>query len=187
VILAALASAAPVEATVSYSVDPVHSEVSFRIRHFVSRVRGQFRDFSGTIVKDDENPAATKVEFVIQATSIDTDHDRRDNHLRSADFFDVEKFPTITFTSTAVERVAESEYRVTGHLTMHGITKALTLPVRFEGELPDGQGGFRAAFSTEQRLDRKEFGIVWNRVLDQGGRMLGDDVEIEISLAAIRR
>lgn len=182
-----LAPAAPAEAAVTYTVDPVHSEVSFRIRHFVSRVRGQFRDFSGTIVKDDENPAASSIELVIQAASIDTDHERRDNHLRSADFFDVEKYPTIRFESTAVERADDGAYRVTGTLSMHGVTKVLTLPVTFEGEMPDGQGGYRAAFSTSRRLDRKDFNIVWNRVLDQGGRMLGDDVEIEINLAAVRK
>lgn len=178
---------APANAATTYSIDPTHSEVSFRIRHFVSKVRGQFRDFSATIVKDDENPSASSVEFTVQAASIDTANERRDNHLRSADFFDVENHPALTFRSTSVEKVGENRYDVTGELTIRGVAKTITLPVWFEGEMADGRGGFRAAFATAVTLDRKDYGIVWNRVLDQGGTMLGDEVEVSIDLAAVRK
>lgn len=181
-----LVPAAPAAAAVTYTVDKSHSEVSFRIRHFVSKLRGQFRDFSATIVKDDENPAASSVEFTIQATSIDTDHERRDADLRSSNFFDVEKFPTLTFKSTAIAKTGDDRYDVTGELTMHGVTKVMTLPVSFGGEMADGRGGFRSAFETSTTLDRKEFGLTWNRALDQGGVMLGDEVEVVVNLAAIR-
>lgn len=186
-VLFVLAPAAPAAAAVTYTIDKSHSEVSFRIRHFMSKVRGHFRDFSATIVKDDETPSASSVEFVIQAASIDTDHERRDADLRSANFFDVEKLPTITFKSTAVEKVDDTRFNVTGEFTLHGVTKVLTLPVEFSGEMADGRGGYRAAFATATTLDRKEYGIAWNRTLDQGGLMLGDEVEVEINLAAIRK
>jgi polyisoprenoid-binding protein YceI len=183
----ALAPPAPAAAAVTYTVDDNHSEVSFRIRHFVSKVRGQFRDFSATIVKDDADPMASSVEFTIQAASIDTDHETRDADLRSPNFFDVEKFPAITFKSTAIAKSGDDLYDVTGELTMHGVTKTLTLPVSFGGEMADGRGGFRAAFETATTLDRKEFGLTWNRALDQGGLMLGDEIEVVVSLAAIRK
>lgn len=177
---------APVEAAATYTIDPTHSEVSFRIRHFASRVRGQFLDFAATIVKDDDS-AASSVELTIQAASIDTNNERRDNHLRSADFFDVEKHPAITFRSTSIRESGENLFEVSGELTIRGVTREVTLPVAFVEEMEDGRGGFRAGFSTETTLDRKDFDITWNRLLDRGGTMLGDEVEVEITLSAIRQ
>jgi len=170
----------------TYTVDANHSAVVFQIRHFLSQVYGRFDKFSGTIVRDDENPANSSVEFVIQAASVNTNQERRDNDLRGSDFFDVANHPEIRFVSTKVEKVDDSSYRVTGNLSMRGVTKEIVLPVEFAGEMADGRGGMRAGFVTSTTLDRKAWGIVWNRVLDAGGTMLGDDVKIEISLEAAK-
>jgi polyisoprenoid-binding protein YceI len=182
----AFALAAPTLAATTYTIDPNHSTVEFKVRHFLSRVPGEFNDFSATIVRDDQNPANSSVEFAIQAASIDTGVEKRDNHLRSADFFDVANHPTITFKSSKVEKVSDSQYKVTGQLTLRGVTKVITLAVDYAGEMPDGSGGVRAGFSTETNLDRKEFNISWNKALDHGGYMLADEVEIEITLSVFK-
>ena len=177
------ASAAPL----TYTIDKSHSDVAFQIRHYVSQVHGHFSEFSGSIVKDDENPANATVVFEIQAASIDTGNEKRDNHLRSADFFDAATYPAIKFVSNRIEKQPDGSFRVTGNLTMRGVTRAITLPVTFAGEMSDGRGSFHAGFSASITLNRKEFGITWNRVLDSGGAMLGDEVEVQIDLEAVRK
>jgi polyisoprenoid-binding protein YceI len=179
---------ASADATVStYSkVDINHSDVSFQIRHIVSKVRGEFEEFSARIVKDDADPAKSSVEFRIKAASIDTDNANRDDDLRSKNLFEVDKYPEIVFVSKKVEKVSENEYRVTGDLTMRGVTKEVVLPVSFDGELKDQRGNVKAGFSTTARLDRKDFGITWNRALDNGGVLLGDDVDVTISLGIVK-
>jgi len=185
---AALASTpAAAAGAATYSIDPTHSEVSFVVRHFVSNVRGHFKDFAATIVRNDQDLAQASVEFTVQVASIDTGVEKRDNHLRSADFFDAATYPTLTFKSRKVEKASESQYRVTGDLTMRGVTKVVTLDVDYAGEMPDGFGGVRAGFSTSTKLNRKDFNISWNRALDGGGFMLSDDVKVEINLEAIRQ
>ena len=179
-----LLAAAPSFAATTFVVDPGHSEVSFTIRHLMSRVRGTFDDFSGTIVRDDQDATKSSVEFRIQTKSVDTRNPSRDNDLRSDDFFDVEKFPEINFKSTAVEKVSDSLYQVTGTFSLHGVTKELTLPVNFEGEAKDPRGIVRAGFSLTTKLDRKEYGMNWNRALDNGGYLLSDEVVVDISLEA---
>jgi polyisoprenoid-binding protein YceI len=183
-----LLSTASADATVStYSkVDVTHSDVSFQIRHIVSKVRGEFEDFSAKIVKDDADPTQSSVEFRIKAASIDTDNANRDDDLRSKNFFEVDKYPEIVFASKKVEKLSGSDYRVTGDLTMHGITKEIVLPVSFDGELKDPRGNIKAGFSTSVRLDRKDFGIAWNRALDNGGVLLGDEVDVTISLGIVK-
>lgn len=169
-----------------YKVDSDHSGVSFTIRHFVSNVPGRFKDFDGVIKYDAQNPAASSVSFTVQAASIDTDNGDRDNHLRSADFFDVEKFPTLTFSSTAVKAVDADTLEVTGDLTIKGQTKKVTVPVELLGSVKTPRGE-KAGFETAFKLDRKEYGITWNRALDTGGAILGDDVKINISIEADRQ
>ena len=183
--LGALAAAVPAAAeTTTFAIDAGHSDVSFLIRHMMSKVRGTFNDFSGTIVRDDQDPSKSSVELVIQAASIDTRNDSRDEDLRGEDFFEVAKFPTITFKSTAVEKVSDNFYKVTGDFTMHGVTKSITLPVGFSGQLKDARGNLRAGFSMDTKLDRKEYGIIWNRALDSGGHLLSDEVDISINIEA---
>jgi polyisoprenoid-binding protein YceI len=173
---------APTAMTESWSVDKAHSMAEFKVRHMMANVVGQFRDFDANISMDRAHPEKSSVEFTIQATSIDTGNTNRDEHLRSADFFDVAKFPTISFKSTAIKAKGKDQYDVTGDLTMHGVTKRVTLPVTFLGFGKDGRGNEKGGFEIETTLDRKDYGVVWNRNLDEGGVLLGDDVKVSINL-----
>lgn len=177
------ATAIATAATESFVFDKSHSQVGFRVRHWLTKVEGRFKDYDGKISLDRAKPSDSKVEIAIQAASIDTDNDRRDTHLRSADFFEVEKYPTITFKSTKVEPKGKDLYVVTGELTMHGVTKTVTIPVRHTGFLNLGKQE-KAGFELTIPINRKDFGIVWNRTADQGGVMLGDDVEITVLVEA---
>lgn len=168
-----------------YTIDKSHSSTQFKVRHMMANFTGNFRDFDAAINLDRGKPSNSTVEFVIQAASIDTDNENRDKHLRSADFFDVEKFPTITFKSTAIKAgTSKDVYDVTGNLTMHGVTKQITLPVTFLGFGKDGRGTPKIGFEIETTLNRKDFGIVWNKSLDEGGILLGEDVKVTINLEA---
>jgi len=169
-----------------YKADPAHSAVGFTIRHFVSNVPGRFGDFDGTIHYDKQNPAASKVELTVRSTSIDTDNDDRDKHLRSADFFDVEKFPTLSFSSTSVKAQDADTLAVAGDLTIHGVTKQVTIPVEILGTMQTPQGE-KAGFETSFTVNRKDYGVLWNRVLDAGGTILGDDVKVSIAIEADRQ
>jgi polyisoprenoid-binding protein YceI len=181
---AGLAAPGAADAAETLVIDRVHSGASFQIRHFVSKVNGRFTDFSGTIVADQAKPEASSVEFTVKTASIDTDQENRDKHLRSADFFDAEKYPEITFKSTSVKAAGKDKFDVTGNLTMHGVTKQVTLPVTHLGTVGSGKDA-RYGFETTTTLDRKDYGIVWNKALDAGGFMLGDDVTVTINLAAV--
>ena len=170
-----------------YHVDKTHSEVTFRVRHFVSKVSGRFDDFSGTITVVPGKPAASSVEFAIKAASINTANTGRDNHLKSADFFDVEKQPEITFKSTKIAPVDADTFNVTGIFTMHGVARELTIPVEFGGTVTDSRGTEKAGFSLATKINRKDYGIVWNQTLDSGGVMLGDEVEITVNIEANKK
>jgi len=185
--LAAAVTLPAVAAAATYAVDQAHSEASFQVRHLVTKVRNKFADFAGTVVMDAAKPEASSVEFTIQATSIDTSVADRDKHLRSDDFFAVEKYPEITFKSTKVERAGDHAYQVTGDLTMRGVTKRITLPVTYLGEVKDPWGHVKAGFETAITLNRKDFGINWNKALDQGGVLVGDEVEVSISIEALKQ
>lgn len=185
VALAALTFAAgAAQAANTYTADKAHTSVGFTVRHMMSQVRGSFGDFSMTIVKDDANPAGSSVDFRIQAASVTTANEMRDKHLRSEDFFFVDKFPEITFKSTKIEKVSDTEYKATGEFTMRGVTKVLTLPVTFLGEMKGMDGKSLVGFSVVTKLDRKEFGFNWNKALDNGGLLLSDEVTIEINIEA---
>lgn len=179
-------AAVPATATGTWTIDKVHSEASFQVRHFVSKVRGRFTDFSGTVRIDAAKPEASSVEFTIKVASVDTNEPKRDAHLRSPDFFDAAKYPEIRFVSKKVVPVSESKYDVTGDLTMRGVTKEITLPVTFDGIAKDPWGNERAGFETGITLNRKEYGINWNKALDQGGFMLGDDATVSINIEAVK-
>ncbi len=179
-------AAVPPAATGSWNVDKAHSEVSFQIRHFVSKVRGRFGDFAGTIAINAAKPEASSVMFTIKTASIDTNEPKRDADLKSPNFFDVEKLPEIRFVSRKVVPVSDTKYDVTGDLTMHGVTKEITLPVTFNGVTKDVWGGERAGFEIGLALNRKDYGINWNKALDQGGFMLGDDVTISVNIEAVK-
>ena len=180
-LFAALPLLAQAPATETFTVDKNHSMAMFKVRHMMANVVGQFRDFNADVNIDRENPAKSSVEFTIQATSIDTGNPNRDNHLRSPDFFDVAKFPTITFKSTAVAAKSKNDFEVTGDLTMHGVTKRVTLPVTFLGFAKTAKGE-KAGFEIETTINRKDYEVLWNRNLDEGGLLLGDDVKVTINL-----
>lgn len=169
-----------------YTIDPNHSNVAFKVRHLVSKVGGEFTDFEGTITADFNNLDVSGVQFSIQAASLDTRNEDRDGHLRSADFFDVEKFPEITFTSTKVTKIDNDSFAVAGTLTMHGVSKPITLTVDYLGEMA-AMGGVRAGYELSTTIDRKDFGVSWNRALDSGGLILGDEVEVNINLEVIKQ
>ena len=169
-----------------YTIDPNHSNVSFKVRHLVSKVGGEFTEFDGRITADFNNLDVSGVQFSIQAASLDTRNEDRDSHLRSADFFDVEKFPEITFTSTKVTKIDKDSFAVAGILTMHGVSKPITVTVDYLGEMT-AMGGTRAGYELSTTLDRKDFGVSWNRALDTGGFILGNEVEVMINLEVIKQ
>ena len=169
----------------AYEIDPVHSRVEFTIRHMFSKVTGNFGAFKGTIKYDAAAPAASTTSVEIDASSIDTNNDRRDAHLKSADFFDVAKFPTLTFTSGKVTAGEEGKFKVEGTLTMHGISKPVVLDASFLGAGPGMDGAMRAGFEAVTKVDRKDYGIIWNKALDQGSTLLGDEVTINLEIEAV--
>ncbi|HEY2797037.1 MAG TPA: YceI family protein [Thermoanaerobaculia bacterium] len=181
------ASAAPVFAADTYTIDKNHSDVSFTIRHFASKVRGRFTDFSGAIQADPSKPEGSSVAFSIKTGSIDTNNADRDNHLRSPDFFDAAKNPEITFKSSKMVPKGKDQYDVTGTLTMRGISKEVTIPVVYLGSAKDPGGNDRASFELSTKLNRKDYGINWNKALDGGGFMLSDDVDVTISLETVKK
>ncbi len=182
ILSAFLISFSSVAAAAAYEIDESHSSVAFKVKHFVSIVRGNFESFKGTVEFDEANPAASSTSVSIDAKTINTSNAKRDEHLRNPDFFEVEKYPQITFTSTKVE-----DGKITGNLTMHGVTKEVVLDYTFNGTATDPWGGQRAGFSATTEIDRKDFGITFNKVLDNGGLMLGEKVQIEIEIEAVKK
>lgn len=168
----------------TYQIDPAHSEAAFQVRHLITKVRGQFGEFAGTIAFDAAQPPRSSVAFSIQTKSIDTNQAQRDEHLRSADFFDVEKFPLLTFKSTAVAARGADHFDVTGELTIRDVTKTITLPVSYLGGAKDPWGADKIAFETEITLNRKDYGLNWNAALETGGFLVGDDVKVSLSIQA---
>jgi polyisoprenoid-binding protein YceI len=176
--------ATPTE-TRSYKIDKSHSEVMFQVRHLVTKVRGRFSDFEGTVAINEDTPELSSVQFTIQATSIDTNEPQRDTHLRSADFFEVDKYPTITFASRKVARTSSDSYEVAGDLTIHGVTRGITLPVTHLGKAKDPWGNERVGFEAEITLNRKDYGLMWNAPLEVGGFLVGDEVKVTLSVQAV--
>jgi polyisoprenoid-binding protein YceI len=171
----------------TYDIDAVHSTAGFMVKHFFSMVHGRFSDFSGVLQYDPQKPEASKVELTIQATSIDTDNERRDNHLRGGDFFDVQNFPTITFKSTKIAPAKEkNHFNVTGDLTIRGVTKSVVIDVELLG-LGDTGMGFRGGFNATTTINRLDYGVTWNKTLETGGLMLGNDVTIEFPVEVMKR
>lgn len=167
-----------------WTLDSVHSTVDFSVRHMmVSRVRGNFNDFSAEIEADPNDLTTATLNFTIDVASIDTRNDDRDNHLRSADFFDVENHPEFTFKSTSIEKKSDNEYAVTGDFSMHGVTQQETFNVTSEGVAKDPMSGAeKAGFSVEGTLKRSEYGLNWNAALETGGVLVSDDVKISLNI-----
>lgn len=170
----------------TFRIDPDHSSATFSIRHFTTRVWGRFRDLTGTLRYDRDDLAHSGIEVMVRTESIDTNSEERDAHLRSADFFDVKRFPTLSFSSVEVRAAGDGRLEVVGDLTLHGVTQRIVVPVVLTGSVRTPQGerfGFEANFS----IDRKSYGIAWNRVLEAGGTVLSDQVEIMLAIEAVER
>ncbi|MBK7368583.1 MAG: YceI family protein [Candidatus Eisenbacteria bacterium] len=186
--IAALQATVAFADPVTYSIDKSHTEVGFEIRHIFSKVQGRFNSFTAKIVFDEKTPANISVEASADANSIWTDNERRDGHLKSADFFDAEKFPVITFKSTKVVAAGKNKYKITGDFTMHGVTKPVTFDAEFLGAGAVGVGGqswgTKAGFTATAVINRKDFGVSWNKALDNGGAMLSDEVTINLNIEA---
>ncbi|MBL0211327.1 MAG: YceI family protein [Holophagaceae bacterium] len=186
-VLPALLLAAPAFATDTYKIDASHSEVGFKVRHLISRTAGRFTKFNGTIQLDEQRIENSNVSVSIDVASINTDNANRDGHLRSADFFDAEKFPAITFKSTSVKEVSKGHLQVTGDFTMHGVTKSITIPITSLGGMATPFKDFRAGFEGSLKLNRQDFGVKWNKTLDAGGTMLSDDIDINLAIEAVKQ
>ena len=168
----------------TYKIDKSHTEAIFQVRHLVTRVRGRFSDFEGTILVDEERPELSSVDFTIKAASIDTNEPDRDKHLRSEDFFHVEQFPSLTFKSKRITKRGPETFDVAGDLTIRGVTKEITLPVTHLGKAKDPWGNDKIGFETEITLNRKDFGLKWNAPLETGGFLVGDEVKVNLSVQA---
>lgn len=171
-----------------WSLDAAHSIVGFWVRHLmVTKIHGKFNRWAGTLEIDDQEPARSRVEVQIETASIDTNEPQRDGHLRSGDFFEVDRYPQITFKSTSVERTGEGRYRVYGDLTIRGVTRQVKLEVEDAGRARHPMtGDLRAGFSARTSIQRADFGLTWNALLEAGGVAVSDKVEIELEVQAFR-
>jgi polyisoprenoid-binding protein YceI len=174
--------------TGDYEIDPVHSRFGFVARHaMVTKVRGHFADFTGTVHVDGADPKGSKVELTITVTSVDTGSEQRDAHLRTNDFFDAEHYPTITFSSTSIEQAGPSTFEVTGDLTIRGVTRQVTLEVELTGAAKDPWGGERIGFEASTVINRKDYGVSFDAPLEAGGVLVSDKVTIEIDIEAVKK
>lgn len=173
--------------TNKWTFDTVHSSLAFSVRHLmISKVKGRFDKWSGTLELDDTSPAASKVSIRIETASVNTQDNQRDEHLRSADFFDAGNYPEVAFDSTAVKKLSELNYLVTGNLTIRGVTREIPVEVEVLGRARDPWGGFRAGFSAKTSIERKDFGLLFNVPLEGGGVLVGEKVEIGAELEAVQ-
>ena len=172
----------------SWQIDSAHSEIQFTVRHMmISKVRGRFETFSGTVAYDEANPTNTIVDIAIDTNSINTREGQRDGHLRSPDFFNTELYPAITFQSTQVEQTAENKGKLIGNLTIRDVTKEVALDVTFEGKAQSPWGTTSVGFSATTKINRKDFNLTWNQALETGGVLVGDDVTINIELELVQQ
>lgn len=171
----------------TFNVDPSHSSLGFVVRHLgFSKVRGAFDVFEGEIEFDPSDLASLEADASIETESVNTNEDNRDEHLRSADFFDVENYPTITFKSTDVRVIDDSTFKLIGEFSLHGVTKTIELDAEYLGESPDPWGGTRIGFEARTKINRKDYGLNWNVALEAGGFLVGEEVEIVLEIQAVK-
>lgn len=172
----------------TWVIDASHSVITFSVRHMmISKVRGRFTRFDGTVDFDEQNPTNSKVQVTIDASSIDTRDERRDGHLMSPDFLDVANYPTLTFVSKRVEVIDESHGRIIGDLTIRGVTREVTLDVEYNGQSKSPWGTISAGFSATTKINRKDWGLTWNVALETGGVLVGEEVTIEIEIEIVKQ
>jgi polyisoprenoid-binding protein YceI len=172
----------------AWIIDPSHSHIQFSVRHLmISTVRGRFDRFSGTVEADEQNPTGAQVDVQIEADSLDTRDDKRDAHLRSPDFLNVEQYPYLSFKSTRVERIDATHGRLLGDLTIRGVTRPVALEVEYAGQAKTPWGTISAGFSAQTKINRKDWGLNWNVALETGGVLVGDDITINIELELVKQ
>jgi polyisoprenoid-binding protein YceI len=169
-----------------YAIDKAHSTIGFQVRHLFSKVPGKFTDFSGQIQYDEADIEKSSVEVTIDSASINTSNDQRDGHLKSPDFFDVKKYPAITFKSKSVKKTGDNKADVTGDFTMHGVTKEVVVKVELLGKGPGPSGGVVSGWDGSAALKRSDYGLTWNKVVE-GTQLVGDDIQIELHLEADKK
>ena len=186
-LLAVIMAAGAVFSADKYSIDLSHSYAGFSVRHLViTNVKGNFASFSGEITFDENDTIKSSANVIIDIASINTSNADRDKHLRSADFFDVEKYPEMTFVSTGVEKDGD-DMILNGKLTMHGVTKDISIPFELLGKVTDPWGKERIAFEGETKLSRKEYGMTWSKTIETGGLIVGDEIKIELQIEAVKK
>ena len=174
--------------TTTYTIDTSHSQVGFSVKHMMfSTVRGNFRGFEGTVVVDNDNPANSRVDVTVDASSVSTGDDKRDEHLRSADFFDVANFPTITFKSTGVSFTSVDDFTINGELTLHGVTAPVVIKAEQTGEGTNPWGVDVAGFEGSTKINRKDFGLGWNATLEKGGVLVGEEIKITLEIEVAKQ
>jgi polyisoprenoid-binding protein YceI len=173
--------------TGTYNIDPAHTRIGFVARHaMVTKVRGSFNEFEGSGTLDADNPANSKIELTIKTASIDTRHPDRDAHLRSNDFFDMDNYPEIHFVSTSVEKVDADNYKVTGDLTIKGVTRPVTVDFELTGPVKDPYGNLRIGLDGSAVVNRKDWGVNWNAALEAGGVLVSEKVNLEFEVSAVK-
>jgi len=166
-----------------WAIDPMHSEVQFKVKHLViSTVTGSFKNFEGTVEAEGDDFADAKIEFSLDINSVDTGQEQRDGHLKSADFFDAEKYPHITFKSTSITKESDDDYKLTGDLTIKGITKPVTFEVEHGGIADDFYGNTKAGFEVKGKINRKDFGLTWDGVTEAGSIVVGEDIKLTANI-----
>jgi polyisoprenoid-binding protein YceI len=183
-----MSSTSTATGTTTYAIDASHSQVGFSVKHMMfSTVRGNFRGFEGTIEVDNDNPANSKVNVTIDASSVSTGDDKRDEHLRSADFFDVANYPTLTFKSTSIDFKDAEDFTINGELTMHGVTQPVKIKAEQTGEGTNPWGVDVAGFEGSTKINRKDFGLGWNATLEKGGVLVGEEIKISLELEVAKQ
>lgn len=178
-LLVALVSVSLINAQTTWSIDPAHSSVRFSVNHMViSEVEGQFTTFDGTIETTKEDFSDAKIKFTADVNSVDTDNEKRDEHLRGEDFFETATYPTITFESTSIKKISENKYTLKGNFTLHGVTKEIELKMSYGGTVKDPWGNTKAGIKVTGTIDRTDFGLKYNSVMEAGGLMIGENVDI---------
>lgn len=175
--------------TTKWALDPMHSEINFKVKHMmIANVSGSFNKFNVDATTEGHDFTKGKINFTAETSSIDTNNEQRDGHLRSADFFDAEKFPHVKFESTSMEKKSDEEYKLNGHLTIKDVTKPVTLSVNFGGIGKDPYGNTKAGFTIDGKINRKDFGLNWNAALEAGGVLVGEELKIhsEIQMAKVQ-
>jgi polyisoprenoid-binding protein YceI len=187
-ILSLLFLSGTIASAATYSVDPDHTLIQFKVKHLaIATVRGSFVDFTGEFDFDPENIGSASASATIAAKSVDTNNKKRDDHLRSDDFFAVEKHPEIKFVSKEIKNVEGNNFTVIGDITINGVTKPIELDAVFNGAATDPWGNERAGFTAESKLDRRDFGLTWNKALEAGGFVVGDEVKIHLEVEGIKK